>query len=340
MLPLPDSELDPYAVRAAVAALLDPARSDAEKAAFLLALRRRGETPAEIAAFATELLAHGVNPEVRAGDLPGPCLDVCGTGGDGLEMFNVSTTVAFVVAAAGGCVAKGGNRAITSRSGGADVLEALGVPVQQPPAAAREQLRRTGFAFFFAPDYYPTFKAVAGARRLVAAQGEKSIFNLLGPLLNPARPAYQLAGIFAREHLRTYAEVLQRLGRTCAWAIHGLTAEGRGMDEISPLGETHVHCADATGLRELRLRPADFGLPLAPDAHALRGGDAMENARLIRALLAGERHGLARDIVLMNAAAALVVIGLAPDLPTGVARSAEVIDRGEALARLRLAAGA
>jgi len=339
MLPLPESELNSADVRLAVAELLDPARSDAEKAEFLLALRRRGETSAEIAAFATELLEHGVNPEVRAADLPGPCLDVCGTGGDGLEMFNVSTTVAFVVAAAGGCVAKGGNRAITSRSGGADVLEALGVPVQQTPAAAREQLQRTGFAFFFAPDYYPTFKAVGGARRLVAAQGEKSIFNLLGPLLNPARPAYQLAGIFAREHLRTYAEVLKRLGRTCAWAIHGLTAEGRGMDEVSPFGETHVHCADATGLRELRLSPADFGRSLASDVRELRGGDAVENARLIRALLAGERHGLARDIVLMNAAAALVVIGLATDLPTGMARAAEAIDRGEALARLRSAGG-
>lgn len=335
MLALPAHELTPDHIRAIVAELLDPAIADQAKADFLLALRRRGETPAEIATFATELLAHGVNPEVDQTALPGPCLDVCGTGGDGLEMFNVSTTVAFVVAAAGGCVAKGGNRAITSRSGGADVLEALGVPVQQAPAAARESLRHHGFAFFFAPDYYPAFRAIGPARRLVAAQGEKSIFNLLGPLLNPARPAFQLAGIFAREHLGTYAEVLQRLGRRRAWAIHGLTAEGRGMDEISPLGETHVHSTDEHGLSARRLQPADFGLACSVDAAPLRGGDATENARIIRDILSGERDGLARDIVVMNAAAALVVTGLAAGLAEGMARAAEVIDRGEAAARLR-----
>lgn len=340
MLSNADAELTPADISGVVADLLDPSIGDEAKAEFLLALRRRGETPAEIAAFATELLGHGVNPEVRAADLPGPCLDVCGTGGDGLEMFNVSTTVAFVVAAAGGCVAKGGNRAITSRSGGADVLEALGVPVQQPPAAARESLQRHGFAFFFAPDYYPTFKAIGPARRLVAARGEKSIFNLLGPLLNPARPDYQLAGIFAREHLRNYAEVLQRLGRKRAWVVHGLTAEGRGMDEVSPLAETLVHCLDEQGLSERTLSPADFGLSCAADATELRGGEAEENARIIREILAGTRRGLARDIVLINAAAALVVLGLAATLAEGLERAGELVDRGDALERLgRVAVG-
>ncbi len=315
-------------VRTAVDALLDPAADAELKAAFLHKLHQRGETADEIAWFAEAMLAYAVNPAIDPAKLPGPMIDVCGTGGDGLNFFNISTAVTFVLAAGGACVAKHGNRAVTSRSGAADVLEALGVRIQLTPAEARERLARDGIAFFYAPDYHPSFQAIAAVRRALGGRKERTIFNLLGPLLNPARPPFQMTGVFSPAHLRSYAEVFGRLGRQRAWALHG-EVPGGGMDEVSPLGPTFVVSCEEGRIAERTILPADFGL--APvDPAELRGGDARENAQILTGILRGEVEGARRDIVLINAAAAFVVCGLAADLTAGFERALHQITSGAA----------
>ena len=190
------------------------------------------------------LLDRAVDPGIDPARLPGPALDVCGTGGDKLDLFNVSTTACFVLAADGVAVIKHGNRAVTSRSGGSDVLAALGVPLDVPSGETlRRHLEQHGLGFLAAPRYHPAFRAVAGVRRQLAAEGTSTIFNLLGPLLNPARPAHQLVGVFSPALTGTFAEVLRQLGRRRVWAVHG----AGGMDELSTLGETHVSRSEAGG---------------------------------------------------------------------------------------------
>ena len=321
-------ELSPAQVETAVAALTDEQEPDAGKAAFLRALRAKGETPAEIAGFARAMLTRAVDPGIDPARLPGPTIDVCGTGGDQLHLFNISTTVAFVLAGGGACVVKHGNRAITSKSGGADVLAALGVPLDLPPDAARDALARTGFCFLFAPQYHPAFKAVAPVRRQLAAEGVSTIFNLLGPLLNPARPAHQLVGVYSGALLPTYAEVLRQLGRRSAWAVHG----AGGMDELSTLGASQVCRFDDGGgpIRAETVTPEDAGLPRVASLEELRGGTAGENARVLTGILSGQIGGARRDVVLLNAAAAFVAAGVAPGLAAGVERAAEAIDSGRA----------
>src|SRR4051794_10121220 len=224
-------DLAPAEIVQAASALLAPEIDEASKGDFLAALRAKGETAAEIAGFAEALLAHAVNPEIDPALAPGPLLDVCGTGGDQLDLFNVSTTSMFVLAAGGATVVKHGNRAITSQAGGADVLEALGVRIDLPPAALRECVQRLGLGFLFAPAYHPAFKAIAPVRKRLASEGIPTIFNLLGPLLNPARPPYQLIGLFSKELLPKYAEAIALLPRRRVWAVHG-----SGMDELSTTG--------------------------------------------------------------------------------------------------------
>ncbi len=330
-------ELSRARIDDAVAALTDETVPDADKAAFLRALRARGETPAEIAGFALALLARALDPQIDPARLPGPTLDVCGTGGDRLGLFNVSTTAAFVLAAGGACVVKHGNRAVTSRSGGADVLAALGVPLDLPPAGLRRSLETTGFGFLFAPQYHPAFKAVVPVRRQLAAEGIGTIFNLLGPLLNPARPAHQLVGIFAPELTATYAEVLRRLGRRSAWVVHG----AGGMDEVSTLGETRVSRFEAGGgeIVHETVTPEQAGLPRLADPGVLGGGDAEDNARTLVGILAGEITDARRDLVLLNAAAGFVVAGLERDLPGGVERARRVLADGTARRALRASQG-
>ena len=313
-------ELSAAQIEGAVAALTDERESDPAKAAFLRALRAKGETPAEIAGFARAMLARAVDPGIDPARMPGPLLDVCGTGGDRLGFFNVSTTAALVLAAGGACVVKHGNRAVTSTSGGADVLAALGVPLDLPPEELRRSLETTGFGFLFAPQYHPAFKAVAPVRRQLAAEGVSTIFNLLGPLLNPARPARQLVGVYSGEVLGTYAEVLRQLNRQSAWAVHG----AGGMDELSTLGETRVCRFTAGGkIVEETITPEQAGLARVADLAELRGGSAEDNARTLTGILSGEIGGARRDIVLLNAAAGFVVAGLADNLAAGVERARE-----------------
>lgn len=320
-------------IREACDALLDERHPVECRAEFLSVLHKRGETPEEIAGFVAVLLD-------RASPLPFSgegCLDVCGTGGDKAGLFNVSTAVMFVAAACGVRVVKHGNRGITSKSGGADVLEALGVLVDLPPGAAAGALEAAGCCFLYAPHYHPVFQAIAPVRKFLAGKGETSIFNMLGPLLNPARPSFQLAGVFEERLLSVYPRVFSLLGRHRAWAVHGTGA--LPMDEISPLGPTKVAAWENGEFRETAIYPEELGIG-SIHAGDLAGGDAAFNAGIISDVLAGNLRNGARAIVQLNAAASLVVAGVSPDLASGWKLAGEAIDSGEArdvLDRLRAA---
>ena len=322
-------DLDATHVREAVAALISEQVPNGEKKEFLRALRAKGETAAEIAAFSQALLAHALRPELDPQRLPGPTLDVCGTGGDQRGYFNVSTAVMFVAAACGACVMKHGNRSITSKTGAADVLEELGVKLELTPARLRQCLEQHGVAFIFAPAWHPAFKAIGPVRKELAAEGTPTIFNLLGPLLNPARPDHQLVGLFSAALLPKFAEVLRILGRHRAWAVHG-----DGTDELALTGPSEISAVKSADISAFSITPEEIGLQRCEPA-SLIGGERTENARILHAILDGSDRGPKRDMVLLNSAAALVVAGLAPDLPAGVETARHAIERGAALAKLR-----
>jgi anthranilate phosphoribosyltransferase len=292
----------------------------AQIAGLLMALRVRGETVDEITGAARVMRAR-----MRAIAAPEGAIDVCGTGGDAQGTVNISTTVAFVVAGSGVAVAKHGNRAISSRSGGADVLGALGVTIDAPFPVLEQALREVRVAFLMAPRHHAAMRHVAGPR---VELGVRTIFNLLGPLANPARVTRQLVGVFGRRWVRPLAETLGRLGAERAWVVHG----SDGLDELTVTGESHVAEWHEGRVREFTVKPADAGLKVASPA-GLKGGDAAENAEALRAVLGGI-GGPYRDAVLLNAAAALVVAGRAGDLKQGVALAAKAIDSGAAMAAL------
>ncbi|MFN6999433.1 MAG: anthranilate phosphoribosyltransferase [Elioraea tepidiphila] len=289
----------------------------AQIAGLLMALRVRGETVDEITGAARVLRAR-----MSAIAAPAGAIDVCGTGGDAQGTVNISTTVAFVVAGCGVAVAKHGNRAISSRSGGADVLGALGVTIDAPFPVLEEALKQVRVAFLMAPRHHAAMRHVAGPR---VELGVRTIFNVLGPLANPARVKRQLVGVFGRKWLRPLAETLGRLGAERAWVVHG----SDGLDELTVTGESHVAEWHEGRVREFTVKPADAGLKLASPA-ALKGGDAAENAEALRAVLGGPY----RDVVLLNAAAALIVAGRAATLREGAALAAKSIDSGAARAAL------
>lgn len=325
-------DLTPSEVWFAASFLADRESSDEEKTEFLAALRDKGESGDEVGYFAEAFLNLAVKP---AADLAGkPSIDLCGTGGDRLELINVSTTAMFIVAAGGAAVVKHGNRAITSRSGAADVLEKLGIPVKTLPEKMIAALEQTGIGFLFAPLFHPAFAAVANTRKKLAEQGIATVFNLLGPLLNPLRPDYQLTGVFSPTILEKYALAFARLGRKRAWVVHGQVPNGSGMDEISTLGETAVHEVKDSSFNYFHLFPDQLGLR-TPSLHELRGGDAEQNANILTAILSGTERGAKRDIVLINAAAGLVIAGLAARMEKGLQLAAQLVDSGQALAKLR-----
>jgi len=323
------TDLSQEQVNCAVNALASEDVDDQSKAHFLKALREKGESGAEIAGFAKALLARAIDPEIDAAQLPGPMIDVCGTGGDRMEMFNVSTAAVFVLAAAGAVVVKHGNRAITSRCGGADVLEELGVRIDLPPAALRASVMECGIGFIFAPNYHPAFKAIGPIRKQLASQGIPTIFNMLGPLLNPARPAHQLIGIFSSALLDRYASALGSLQRTRGWVVHG-----DGMDELSTTGVSEVREVKGGTIEALRIDPAELGFAPGTLA-ALRGGDRRANAKIVVDILEGSERGSKRDIVLLNAAGGLVVTGLVDSLGTAIEVAREMITSGAAREKLR-----
>jgi anthranilate phosphoribosyltransferase len=323
-------------VRDAVAALTAEGPPET-KADFLTALARKGETVEEIAAFAAELRGRAVEVPVDAQTRSSEILDVCGTGGDRLNTFNISTTVALVVAGAGVTVAKHGNRAITSKTGSADVIEALGIRVDLSPAQAAAWLRDHQFAFFFAPNYHPAFKHIGPARKLCAERGQRTIFNFLGPLLNPARPSSQLIGVPRPELCETVARVLQMLGIRRGMVVSGCVGTEKNcfLDELSTLGPTTIaEFYQERGFNSSSLSEKDFPLQNATLAD-LAGTDRDTNAALVRATLEGKDRGPRRDAVLLNAAAALLVAGRARTLDEGWTTAAEVIDNGRAAKKLR-----
>ncbi|CAN5333006.1 anthranilate phosphoribosyltransferase [soil metagenome] len=328
-------ELPADRVGEAAAALLDEAVEDDAKVRFLSGLAAKGETPAEIAAFVDAFLAHAVDPGLDPAEMDFPLVDVCGTGGDKLQLFNVSTTSMFVVAAAGAGVVKHGNRGITSKCGGADVLEELGIRIDLPPDRFAEAVRTHGVGFMLAPQYHPAFKAVVPVRKILAGRGTRTIFNLVGPLLNPARPPFQLVGTFEPSLTLVFAEILRTLGRTRAWAVCGRTGDGRAMDELSVLGPTDVAALDVAGsIGERVIDPADLGIP-EHSLEELQGGDAAQNAAILTGILGGSITGAKREMVILNAGAALVVAGVAHDLGGGRALAEEAIESGAALGKVR-----
>jgi anthranilate phosphoribosyltransferase len=310
----------PRTVRAAFEAILAGNWKPAQIAGFVVALRMRGETAAIIAPAVEAMRATMVPVEHG---LPAT-LDTCGTGGDGLGTLNVSTAAAVVVSSLGVHVAKHGNRAVSSRAGSADVVAALGVPIDVPAERQAEVLRDAGIAFLFAPAHHPAMKQVAGVR---GELGIRTIFNILGPLANPARATHQLLGTYDDALRPVMAEALRALGTRRAWVVRG----EEGIDEVSPLGPTRVTELDGDHLRERVITPEDFGLSrLGPEA--LAGGDAAGNAAAIESILRGQPHP-ARGAVVLNAAAAYVVARGA-DPKEAAAAADRAIASGQAIAVL------
>jgi len=307
--------------RASMEQILDGDATPAQIGALAVALRMKGETPQEIAGMAEAVRSRV--PPIRTRRMP--LIDTCGTGGDNAGTFNISTTSAIVVASCGVAVAKHGNRAVSSRTGSADVLESLRVRLDVTPESAARSLDGLGITFLFAPNYHAALRHAAGPRREI---GVRTAYDLLGPLTNPAGATRQLVGVYADTLVRPVAEVLQMLGSERAWVVHGLD----GLDELTVLGRSHVAELEGGAIREFEVDPAQLGLAHA-DRRGLAGGDAATNAARIREILAGEK-GAARDIVALNAGAALVVAGVAAGLPEGVARAQEAIDSGRAARKL------
>lgn len=330
------NDLEPREVGSAAEYLLDEGGDVEKKAHLLEALAKKGETAAEIAEFVSIFLERATKPAFFGREFEGPTIDVCGTGGDRLDLFNVSTTSAFIVAAAGGVVMKHGNRGITSKSGGADVLEALGVPVDLPSERVGECLEKAGVGFLFAPLYHPAFKAVVPVRKLLAERGQRTIFNLIGPLLNPGEPECQLVGVFDPEWCPIFAEILARMGRDSAWVVSGKTAEGSVVDEMSTMGPTRICKAGRyEDLEDEEVHPRDFGMKVGR-LEDLRGGGARENAVLLEGILSGKEKGAKADLVVLNAAAAMSCAGLCDHLEDGIQEARSLIKDGSALERLRL----
>lgn len=284
--------------------------------AFLMALRVRGETVDEIIGGAKVL-----RNRVLSLDAPAGAVDTCGTGGDGSGTYNISTAAAIVTAAAGSVVAKHGNRSVSSKSGSADVLKALGANFDIQVADHEESLKRFGFTFMFAPAHHHAMKHVAPVR---SALKLRTIFNLIGPLSNPAKTKHQILGVYDKRWLRPMAEVLRVLGSKHVWVVHGED----GLDELTVTGKTFVAKLKGGSITEFDVSPADAGLPVSP-LENLKGGDAKENAQAITALLAGDASSY-RDIVVLNSAAALLVSGVAENLADGARRAAAAIDNGKA----------
>lgn len=311
------SEEEAYTV---FSTMMDGDVTPAQMGAFLMALRVRGETVEEITGGARVMREKAVR--VTA---PDGAIDTCGTGGDGSGSYNISTAVALVVAALGVPVAKHGNRALSSKSGSAEVLHQLGVNIDREPDVLERCLGGAGITFLMAPKHHTAMRHVGRVR---VELGTRTIFNLLGPLSNPAGASRQLLGVFDRKWVAPMAEVLRNLGSTAVWVVHGED----GLDEITTTAATRVAELRDGQIREFSITPEDAGLPYARPED-LKGGDPAHNAAALRALLDGQ-SGAYRDIVLINAAAALLVAGKARDLRAGVAMAADALDSGAAKATL------
>jgi anthranilate phosphoribosyltransferase len=304
---------------AAFGVVMDGEATPAQIGGMLMAMRARGETVPELTGAVSALRSRMARIEIPAG-----AMDVCGTGGDGAASLNISTATAFVVAACGVKVAKHGNRALSSRSGGADVLAALGVNIEPRIDRLAGILEQVGCVFMFAPNHHPALRHAAMVR---VELGTRTIFNLTGPMANPAGVKHQLMGVYDPAWARPVAETLAKLGSESAWVVYG-----NGLDELTLDGENLVVALKDGEITEFTLNAAEAGLKAAPHA-AIKGGDATENAAALRAMLGGEK-GAYRDTILLNAAAALIVSGKTISLTEGVAIAARAIDDGKANAVL------
>lgn len=314
-------DLDTEEAGQAMSAIMEGSTTQSQIGAFLTALRMKGETPEEIAAFARVMRRHAVTvvPVTHK-----PLVDTCGTGGDGTHTFNISTASAVVAAGAGIPVVKHGNRSVSSTCGSADVLSALGVNLAVDPTRQAKIVEQIGIAFLFAPNHHPAMRHVMAVRQEL---GCRTIFNILGPLANPAGAQAQVLGVYNPGLTRPMAEVLRILGISRAMVVHG-----SGLDEITTTGDTQICELDKDTINTYTLNPKSFGISHA-SLSDLRGGNPQENARIIRDILDGER-GAGRDIVLLNAGAAIYIGGQARDLHEGIWRAASSVDSGDARARL------
>lgn len=307
--------------RAVMGTVMSGDCTPAQIAGFVVALRAKGETADEIAGCAEAMREHALAVRPKRDDL----VDTAGTGGDGARTINISTAAALVAAAAGAGVAKHGNRAVSSASGSADVLEALGFELELPPERISRSIDELGFGFLFAPAHHPAMRHAAPVRRELAT---RTVFNVLGPLTNPAGARAQVVGVYSAELVRTIADVLARLGARTAYVVHGAD----GIDELSPAGPNLVAEVREGEVREFELDPLELGVERCDPAE-LRGGTPEENAQAIREVLAGAGGGR-RDAILLNAAGAIAAGGGSADLREGLAAAREAIDSGGASARL------
>ena len=314
-------DLSRMEARGVMGSIMSGEATPAQIAGFLIALRAKGETADEIAGCAEAMREHALPVRPQRDDL----VDTAGTGGDGARTINISTAAALVAAAAGAGVAKHGNRAVSSACGSADVLEALGFNLELSTERVARSIDELGFGFLFAPTHHPAMRHAAPVRSELAA---RTVFNVLGPLTNPAGARAQVVGVYAPELVRTIAEVLAQLGATRAFVVHG----AGGIDELSPAGPNFVCEVANGGVRARNIDPLEFGLPRC-DPSDLRGGSPAENAAAIRAVFAGENGGR-RSAVLLNAAGAIAAGGHADDLAGGLELAREAVDSGEAAARL------
>jgi anthranilate phosphoribosyltransferase len=318
---LDGKELTREDAREAMAEIMRGEATAAQIGGFLVALRLKGETVDEIAGCAEAMREHVLAVEPNRADL----VDTAGTGGDGAQTLNISTAAALVAAAAGAGVAKHGNRAVSSASGSADVLEALGFELELEPKRIARSIDELGFGFMFAPSHHPAMRHAAPVRRELAA---RTIFNVLGPLTNPARARAQIVGVYSPELVPTIAEVLASLGARRAFVVHG----AGGIDELSPAGPNLVCEVVGGEVRRREIDPLELGVERCAEAD-LRGGSPAENAAMIRAVFEGER-GARRDAILLNAAGAIAAAGHAEDLGEGLALARETVDSGAAATRL------
>jgi anthranilate phosphoribosyltransferase len=324
-------ELKPEQAEAAALALAAPEVADAAKATFLSALAAKGETAQEVAAFARVFRARAVDPGVARWS--SEAIDIVGTGGDHAGGFNISSLVVLTLASAGVKVMKHGNRGITSKCGSADLLAGLGVDLAAPPEKLRRALDELGFVFFFAPHYHPAFRHIAPVRKALAARGQRSVFNILGPLINPGRPAHILLGVFSQVWLPRMADALEQLGTAAGLVVHGRINAERGIDELTTATRNQV--CGAGRLRHLAAEwsAADFGLPEAPFAD-LQGGDLAANLGLTEAILAGRAPAGLVDTIALNAAVALWICGRTHEVKSGIAQARDLLLGGAVKARI------
>jgi anthranilate phosphoribosyltransferase len=321
---------------AAALALSDPGVADEDKADFLRALNEKGETALELTAFATVFRGLARDPELA--DYAERAIDVCGTGGDGTGSFNVSTAVAFVLASMGIPVFKHGNRSITSKCGSADLIEACGIPLELETSQLRQSAQELDFVFFFAPGFHPAFKSIVPVRKALAAEGRRTIFNLLGPLINPGRPHYQLLGVYRREWLQPIANALHELQLRSAVVVHAVDG-AQAYDELVPFGENHLAGAGEMRGKDAVFSCCDLGLSCGR-AEELAGGDVATNRALLYRLIGVEGDTVPatlRDAVCLNAGAALWLVGQASDIQSGFRAVADHLEAGAVAAWLHRA---